>query len=298
MLEGAEADRLWDYWRGQLAGDIPNIALPIDRPRPATQTYRGALHRFTLDAGLGTALREVGRRAGATPYVTFLAAFAALLHRYSGQDDLLIGSPFGCRDRPELEGLVGYIANPVVLRADVHGDPTFTSLLSRIKDTVLGALAHQDYPFALLVERLRPARDLSHTPLSQVSFAWEQPRRFQDGPGSGGGPAALNLTTVHIGQGGAPVDLMMQVGDADGRVHLRPAVQHRPLRRRDHRGRGPALRDAAARHRCRPGQPGVGAAVADRLRASRAGRVERHLGGLRRRRVHSRHGGRDVATQP
>jgi amino acid adenylation domain-containing protein len=216
MLEGADAERLWDYWSRQLAGDIPNIALPIDRPRPATQTYRGALHRFTLDAGLGATLREVGRRAGATPYVTFLAAFAALLHRYSGQDDLLIGSPFGCRDRPELEGLVGYIANPVVLRADVHGDPTFTSLLSRIKDTVLGALAHQDYPFALLVERLRPSRDLSHTPLSQVSFAWEQPRRFQDGPGSGGGPAGLNLTTEHIGQGGAPVDLMMQVGDADG----------------------------------------------------------------------------------
>ena len=216
MLDGAEADRLWDYWRQQLAGDIPNIALPIDRPRPAAQTYRGAVHRFTLDAGLGAALREVGRRAGATPYATFLAAFAALLHRYSGQDDLLIGSPFGCRDRPELEGLVGYVANPVVLRADVHGDPTFTSLLSRIKDTVLGAVAHQDYPFALLVERLRPARDLSHAPLSQVSFAWEQPRRFQDGPGTGGGPAGLNLTTVHIGQGGAPVDLMMQVGDADG----------------------------------------------------------------------------------
>jgi amino acid adenylation domain-containing protein len=216
MLEGAEAERLWAYWSTQLAGDIPNIALPIDRPRPAAQTYRGALHRFTLDARLAAALRDVGRRAGATPYMTFLAAFAALLHRYSGQDDLLIGSPFGCRDRPELEGLVGYIANPVVLRADVHGDPTFTSLLGRIKDTVLGALAHQDYPFALLVERLRPARDLSHTPLSQVSFAWEQPRRFQDGPGNGSGPAGLHLTTEHIGQGGAPVDLMMQVGDADG----------------------------------------------------------------------------------
>ncbi|TXH18571.1 MAG: amino acid adenylation domain-containing protein [Mycobacterium sp.] len=216
MLDGAEADRLWDYWRHQLAGDIPNIALPLDRPRPAAQTYRGAVYRFTLETGLGAALREVGRRSGATPYATFLAAFAALLHRYSGQDDLLIGSPFGCRDRPELEGLVGYIANPVVLRADVHGDPTFTSLLSRIKDTVLGAVAHQDYPFALLVERLRPARDLSHAPLSQVSFAWEQPRRFQDGPGTETGSAGLNLTTVHIGQGGAPVDLMLQVGDADG----------------------------------------------------------------------------------
>jgi phthiocerol/phenolphthiocerol synthesis type-I polyketide synthase C len=219
MLSGAEGERLWGYWRRQLAGDIPNVQLPIDRPRPAAQTYRGAVHRFTLDGRLGTGIKEAGRSTGATPYMTFLAAYATLLHRYSGQDDLLIGSPFGCRDRPGLEGLVGYLANPVVLRADLHGDPTFTSLLGRVKEMVLGALTHSDYPFALLVERLRPARDLSHTPLFQVSFAWEQPRRFQDGPGATaatGGPGRLHLNTIHIGQGGAPVDLMMQVADSDG----------------------------------------------------------------------------------
>jgi amino acid adenylation domain-containing protein len=219
MLSGAEGERLWGYWRRQLAGEIPNIQLPIDRPRPAAQTYRGAVHRFTLDPRLGAGLTAVGRRTGATPYMTFLAAYATLLHRYSGQDDLLIGSPFGCRDRPGLEGLVGYVANPVVLRADLHGNPMFTSLLGRVKETVLAALVHQDFPFALLVERLRPARDLSHTPLFQVSFAWEQPRRFQDGPGdagAAGGPARLDLKTIHIGQGGAPVELMMQVADSDG----------------------------------------------------------------------------------
>ncbi|MGO9652718.1 amino acid adenylation domain-containing protein [Mycobacterium sp.] len=219
MLSGAEGERLWNYWRRQLSGDIPSVQLPIDRPRPAAQTYRGAVHRFTLDGRLGTWVREVGRSAGTTPYMTFLAAYATLLHRYGGQDDLPIGSPFGCRDRPGLEGLVGYIANPVVLRADLHGDPTFTSLLGRVKDTVLAALAHSDYPFALLVERLRPARDLSHTPLFQVSFAWEQPRRFQDGPGgtaAAGSPGTLDLSTIHIGQGGAPLDLMMQVADSDG----------------------------------------------------------------------------------
>src|SRR3984893_307641 len=219
MVEGAEGERLWQYWSRQLAGELPTLRLPIDRPRPAVQTYRGAVHRFTLDGRLTAGLKEVGRRAGATPYMTLFAAYATLLHRYSGRDDLLIGSPFGCRDRPGLDCLVGYIANPVVLRADLQGDPTFPSLLGRVKETVLGALAHQDYPFVLLVERLRPARDLSHTPLFQVSFAWEQPRRFHDSPGGTGaapGRGALDLMTIHIGQGGAPLDLMMQVADTDG----------------------------------------------------------------------------------
>jgi hypothetical protein len=219
ILEGAGGERLWQYWSRQLAGEMPNLRLPIDRPRPAVQTYRGAVHRFTLGRLLTAGLKVVGRSAGATPYMTLFAAYATLLHRYSGQDDLLIGSPFGCRDRAGLEGLVGYVANPVVLRADLHGDPTFTSLLGRVKETVLGALAHQDYPFALLVERLRPARDLSRTPLFQVSFGWEQPRRFQDGPGGTGAPsdrAVLDLKTIHLGQGAAPLDLVMQVGETDG----------------------------------------------------------------------------------
>jgi amino acid adenylation domain-containing protein len=219
MVEGADGERLWQYWSRQLSGELPNLRLPIDRPRPTVQTYRGAVHRFTLDGPLTAGLKEVGRRAGATPYMTLFAAYATLLHRYSGRDDLLIGSPFGCRDRAGLDSLVGYIANPVVLRADLQGDPTFTSLLGRVKETVLGALAHQDYPFMLLVERLRPARDLSHTPLFQVSFAWEQPRRFHDSPGGTGaapGRGALDLMTIHIGQGGAPLDLMMQVADTDG----------------------------------------------------------------------------------
>ncbi len=215
-LSGVEGERLWHYWRDQLAGDLPYLGLSTDRPRPAAQTYHGAAQRFCLDGRLASGLKEVARGAGATPYMTFLAAYAALLQRYTGQDDLLIGSPFACRDRVGMEGLVGYVTNPVALRAHLHGDPTFSSLLGRVKQTVLGALAHQDYPFALLVERLRPSRDLSHTPIFQVSFAWEQPRRFQGGTGGAPDRAALELETIHLGQGGAPFDLMMQVADADG----------------------------------------------------------------------------------
>jgi amino acid adenylation domain-containing protein len=217
-IEGAEGDRLWRYWSGQLAEQPPMLRLPIDRPRGAVQTYRGAVHRFTVDRALTAQLKDVGRSAGATPYMTLFTAYATLLHRYSGQDDLLIGSPFGCRDHAGLASLVGYIANPVVLRPDLSGDPTFTSLLGRVKTTVLEALEHQDFPFALLVEKLDPARDLSHTPLFQVSFAWEQTRRFQDGARAGSGPAALDFTTTHIGQGGAPLDLMLLMGEQDGEL--------------------------------------------------------------------------------
>ncbi|WP_176358215.1 non-ribosomal peptide synthetase [Mycobacterium persicum] len=216
MLSNVEGDRLWRYWRTQLAGDLPKLSLPTDRPRPAVPSYRSAVRRFSVDGRLASDLREVARGAGATPYMTFLAAFATLLHRYTGQDDLLIGSPFACRDRVGMEGLVGYVANTVVLRAELHGDPTFSSLLGRVKQTVLGALAHQDYPFPLLVERLRPSRDLSYTPIVQVSFAWEQSRRFQRAASGDLGPEALELETLHVGQGGAAFDLMIQVADADG----------------------------------------------------------------------------------
>lgn len=221
MLAGAEGEHLWRYWHEQLAGDLPILRLPTDRPRPARQTYRGAVHQFTVDGRLTAGLKQVGRAAGATPYMTILAAYATLLHRYSGQNELLIGSPFACRDQAGLEGMVGYLANPVALRVDLHDDPTFTSVLSRVKDTVLGALTHQDYPFPLLVERLRPPRDGGRTPLFQVSFAWQQTRRFSDGPGPTGtdpAGAVLDLETIHIGQGGAPFDLMMEMGEQDGEL--------------------------------------------------------------------------------
>jgi amino acid adenylation domain-containing protein len=213
-LESAEGERLWEYWRDQLAGELPVLALPTDRPRPAVQTYDGAVHRFTIDRRTTAGLKQVGRTAGATPYMTLLAAYAALLHRYSRQGDLVIGSPFACREQAGLIGLVGYLANPVALRVDVHDDPTFMSLLGRAKDAVLGALAHQDYPFPLLVERLRPVRDAGRTPLFQVSFAWEQIRRFSGGAGVKNGE--LQLETIHIGQGGAPFDMMLQMGEQDG----------------------------------------------------------------------------------
>lgn len=208
MLAGPEGERLWEYWRETLGGELPTLALPTDRPRPAIQTYDGALHRFSIDATVTAGIKQVARSVGATPYMTLLAAYAVLLHRYSGQDDLVIGSPFACRDRAGLMGMVGYVTNPLPLRVDVADDPTFTALLGQVKDRVLGAIGHQEYPLPLLVERLRPVRDAGRTPLFQVSFAWQQVRLFEDNAGGG-----LPLETLYIGQGGSPFDITMQVGE-------------------------------------------------------------------------------------
>ncbi|WP_234898816.1 condensation domain-containing protein, partial [Mycolicibacter kumamotonensis] len=169
MLAGPDGEKLWEYWRETLRGELPTLALPTDRPRPAVQTYGGALHRFSIDAQVTAGLKQLGRAVGATPYMTLLAAYAVLLHRYSGQDDLVIGSPFACRDRAGLMGMVGYVTNPLPLRVDVSEDPSFVALLGQVKDTVLGAIAHQEYPLPLLVERLRPVRDAGRTPVFQVS---------------------------------------------------------------------------------------------------------------------------------
>ena len=137
MLAGPAGDRLWSYWQRKLAGDLPLLALPTDRPRPRVQTYRGALCDFTLDERLSARLRDLARAEGATPYTTLLAAFAALLARYTGQDDLLIGTPMAGRGRADFEQTVGYLVNVLPLRADLAGEPTFRDLLRRMRDTVL-----------------------------------------------------------------------------------------------------------------------------------------------------------------
>jgi non-ribosomal peptide synthetase component F len=178
LLEGPEGQRLWSYWERKLEGANPVLDLPHARQRPATQTYRGDIHRFEIDRQQSRALKELAKAHGTTPYAVLLAVFEVLLFRYTGQDDILIGSPTAGRSLAHFADVVGYFANPVVVRADLSGSPTFTSLLGRVRQTVLEALAHQDYPFSLLVERLQPPRDLSRSPIFQVVFAWDQPRRL------------------------------------------------------------------------------------------------------------------------
>ncbi|QRK14210.1 LLM class flavin-dependent oxidoreductase [Archangium violaceum] len=169
-LEGEALARHVEYWKQQLAGAPPLLELPSDHPRPPAQTFRGGSVPFQLDAGLSRKLKQLGEQAGATPFMTLLAAWSVLLSRYSGQEDIVVGSPIANRTRKELEPLIGFFVNTLVLRTRLDGAPSFLELLGRVKQVALDAYAHQDAPFEHLVEALQPERNLSHPPLFQVMF--------------------------------------------------------------------------------------------------------------------------------
>jgi amino acid adenylation domain-containing protein len=158
------------YWQRQLAGAPAVLELPLDRPRPPIQRFNGATLRFTMPDALGGALRRLSQREGLTLFMTTLAAFHTLLARYSGQSDIVIGTPVAGRSRTELEGLIGFFVNTLALRTASAGQPTFRELARRVRETCLDAYAHQDLPFERLVEELRLERDLSRAPLFQVLF--------------------------------------------------------------------------------------------------------------------------------
>ncbi|HYX24787.1 MAG TPA: amino acid adenylation domain-containing protein, partial [Thermoanaerobaculia bacterium] len=169
-LAGEEAASRRLYWRERLRGLTP-LALPADRPEAAALTSRGGAVPVALDGGRAEALRRLAREERATPFMVLLAAFQALLGRWSGQEDLAVGSPLSGRERPELADVFGFFVNMVVLRADLGGDPAFGEALSRVRGTALAAYVHQDLPFELLVEELQPERDLSRQPLFAVVVA-------------------------------------------------------------------------------------------------------------------------------
>ncbi len=210
-LQGAVREQLLDYWRGQLDGAPRLLALPTDRPRPAVETYRGATETFVLPPTLAASLQALTHQAGGTLFMTLLAAFQVLLSRYSGQDDFVVGTPIAGRTRAETEDLIGLFLNTLALRADLSGDPTFLELLGRVRETCLGAYAHQDLPFDQLVEALRPERDLSHNPLFQVMCT------FQNIPAPQVELPGLELNLLEVDGATAKFDLLLALMDtADG----------------------------------------------------------------------------------
>ncbi|HEX7239088.1 MAG TPA: condensation domain-containing protein, partial [Longimicrobiaceae bacterium] len=171
-LAGDALERQLAWWRERLAGAPPLLELPTDRPRGAgREQQRAGRLAFALPAATAGALRALARREGATPFMALLAAWQALLGRYAGQDDVVVGSPIAGRNRLETEGLIGFFVNTLALRTDLGGGPSFRELLGRVGETTLGAYARQDLPFDRLVEELAPERSLTHTPLFQAMFS-------------------------------------------------------------------------------------------------------------------------------
>ncbi|XXY54892.1 amino acid adenylation domain-containing protein [Sorangium sp. So ce269] len=204
-LAGPVLDQQLAYWRQRLGAEPPVLRLPTDRPRPAARSYRGASFAFALPRELSAQLSALARGQGATSFMLLLAAFEVLVAHYSGQTDLCIGTPITNRARVEVEGLIGFFVNTLVLRADLGGNPRFTELLSRAREEVLAAQAHQDLPFEQLVQALRPARDLGHTPLFQVMFSLQEAAR-RARPIAG-----LEMLPIDVDPGTAQFDLALHM---------------------------------------------------------------------------------------
>ena len=180
-LRGEALEKLIDYWKDKLAGAPPVLDLPTDRPRAEADNYRGAMHPFLLSEHVSESVRQISRQERATQFMVLLAAFKILLYRLTAQTDLVVGTDLANRNQPETEGLIGFFLNHLVLRTDLSGDPSFREVVRRVRATALGAYTHQELPFDMLVEALRPERSINHAPVFQTLFVVDNiPRNTTD----------------------------------------------------------------------------------------------------------------------
>lgn len=212
-LQGEVLETQLTYWKDQLGGSPAVLELPTDRPRPAVQTFNGSYQTFEFSEDVSLALKNLGASAGTTLFMTMLAAFNTLLYRYSDQDSINVGTPIANRTRAEIEGLIGFFVNTLVLRTDLSGQPTFTELLKRVRETALGAYAHQDIPFEKLVDVLKPQRELSHSPLFQVMFVLQN---ISTGGQKSAG--ALNISPLQADSGTAKFDLTLFIMERENQI--------------------------------------------------------------------------------
>jgi len=227
MLAGPRGEQLWDFWRRELAGPLPQLELTTDRPRPRRQTFAGAAWPLRLPPATTQALWQLAAERRATPFMALLALFQALLARLSGQHEVIVGAPVAGRESADLAGAVGYFVNPVALRADLAPDPGPAELLAATRRRVLAAFRHQEYPFPLLAERLQPRRDPGRSSLFQASFVMHKARRperqglgaFALGlPGSRLRLAGLDLESVTLPRRAAQFELTLEAADAGDEV--------------------------------------------------------------------------------
>ncbi|HEX2080605.1 MAG TPA: condensation domain-containing protein, partial [Longimicrobium sp.] len=213
-VEGEVLQGQAEYWTRTLEGAPELLELPTDHPRPAQKDHAGARLGVELDETLTAGLKALGQRHGTTLFMTVLAGWAAVLGRLSGQDDVVVGTPTANRGRREIEGLIGFFVNTLPLRVDLSGAPTAAELLGRVKERALGAQHHQDIPFEQVVELVDPVRSLSHGPLFQVMFAWQNaPRGSLELPG-----LALGRVDALDEHGTAKEDLSLSLGEVNGRI--------------------------------------------------------------------------------
>src|SRR6266571_3820567 len=214
-LSGKNLERQLSYWKQQLGGAPSTLELPTDRPRPASQSFHGQIYSFEISTQLIDALNALSRREGVTLFMLLLAGLQMLLARYSGQEDIVVGTPIANRNRAEIENLIGFFANTLVLRTNLSGNPTFRELLARVRDVALGAYAHQDLPFDKLVEELNPERSLSHNPLFQVLLA------VQNAPKEELRLSGLTLEGIPVRSAGSKFDLALFLTEAPDGVRGR-----------------------------------------------------------------------------
>jgi hypothetical protein len=206
-LTGTVLDRHVSYWKQQLEGTTEVLKLPTDRARPTAQTFRGGHHTLSLTQSLSRQLKDLSRKTDVTLFMTLLAAWQTLLYHYTGQEHISVGTPIANRNRVATETLIGFFVNTLVMHGDLSHDPSFRDLLRRVREVSLGAYAHQDMPFEKLVEVLQPERSLSHMPLIQVWFA------FQNAPESKLELAGLSLTLLEVESSTAKFDLGLNMTD-------------------------------------------------------------------------------------
>ncbi len=193
------------YWKDQLNGELPILELPTDRPRSSRQSYEGGTHRFPISTDLTSRLETVTHGENVTLFMSLLSIFVVLLRRYSGQEDLIVGTPIANRNRPELENLIGIFINTVALRTSTSGDPSFRELVRNVRDVAVGAYAHHDLPFEKLVEELKPVRDLSRPPIFQVVF------NMQNVPMPTLSLTGLDILPLEVDRGVAQFDLSLMI---------------------------------------------------------------------------------------
>jgi amino acid adenylation domain-containing protein len=242
QLRGAAMDEEIGWWKGRLAGAPAFLALPADRPRPAVQRFHGGYQLERLDARVESAVQAHARKTGATPFMVLLAVLDSLLARYTGQTDLVVGTPVAGRDRAEVEGLIGLFLNTLVLRADLSGDPSFGRLLERVRETTLEAFGHAVLPFERLVDELAPERDLSHAPVFQVLFV------LQNTPGEPFELPDLTLAPVEVDTATSKFDLVLnatETGDGLSLLWMFNREIYDPTRIARLRGHFAVLLDAA-----------------------------------------------------